>query len=176
VRRTREERLVLVDASDQPVGEEEKLAAHRNGGKLHRAFSVFLVNDRGEHLLQRRALSKYHFRGLWANACCGHPRPREAVASAARRRLYEELGIDAELSEIFTFAYTAEDPESGLTEKEIDHVFVGRFDGFPQPHPDEIDAIRWVHPKTLARELEESPERFAPWFLEAAPRVFELAG
>jgi len=171
LRKTREERLVLVDESDRKVGEEEKLAAHRDGGKLHRAFSIFIENHRGEQLLQRRARAKYHFRGLWANACCGHPRPEEALESAARRRLREELGIDAELTELFSFAYTAEDPESGLTEKEIDHVFVGRFDGFPQPHPDEIDEIRWVHRAALARELEDSPAGFAPWLLEAAPRV-----
>ena len=172
MRRTAEEKLVLVDLADRAVGEEEKLAAHRDGGKLHRAFSVFIVNRRGEHLLQQRASTKYHFRGLWANACCGHPRPQELLASAARRRLREEMGIDAELDEIFSFLYTAEDRESGLTEREIDHVFVGRFDGFPQPHPDEIDAIRWARPETLEREFQERPERFAPWLLEAAPRVF----
>ncbi len=170
-RLARAERLVLVDPSDQPIGEEDKLAAHRDGGKLHRAFSVFVENDEGEQLLQRRARSKYHFRGLWANACCGHPRPQEDIAAAARRRLREELGLDVELSEIFSFAYVAEDPESGLTERELDHVFVGTCNGFAQPHPDEIDEIRWVRPETLNREVEERPEGFAPWFLEAAPRV-----
>src|SRR5215217_4115097 len=148
------EQVVLVDELDQPVGVERKLPAHQGGGKLHRAFSVFIVNREGKLLLQRRAAGKYHFGGLWTNACCSHPRPGQDVAAAAHARLREEFGFDAELSEAFSFVYRAEDPASGLTEHEFDHVFVGTFDGTPQPNPREIDGWEWVDPFELLADIE----------------------
>src|SRR4051794_23646258 len=131
--------LILVDEHDNPVGYSAKLAAHENGGRLHRAFSIFIFNSRGEMLLQRRAAGKYHFGGLWTNACCSHPRRGESTVDAAHKRLREELGLDTDLREIFSFTYRATDSVSGLTEHEFDHVFVGRFDGTPLPNAGEID-------------------------------------
>ena len=167
-----DEEVVLVDEFDREIGTCEKLAAHWDGGRLHRAFSVFLFHPTdGRLFLQRRALEKYHFPGLWTNACCSHPRPGEATEAAAHRRLNEELGIDAEISEKFAFVYRAEDPASGLTEHEFDHVFLGTFDGEPNLNLQETDAWRWIEREDLLAELATSPENFTPWFKIALERV-----
>lgn len=157
-----EERVVLVDERDVQVGTMEKQQAHREG-RLHRAFSVFVLNACGEVLLQRRAAEKYHSAGLWTNTCCSHPRPGEPVAAAARRRLREEMGIDAALTPLFAFTYRARvGPE--LEEHEYDHVFLARHDGDPVPDAEEVDAWRWVPMEDAAREAREHPEAFTPWF------------
>ena len=133
--------VVLVDNKDRELGTMEKMEAHEKG-LLHRAFSVFLFNKKGEMLLQRRALDKYHSAGLWTNACCSHPKPDEEVQSAANRRLGEELGISAELNHQFSFYYKS-DYENGLSEHELDHVFFGNFDEEPQLNPEE--AMDWKY-------------------------------
>ena len=157
--------VVLVDEHDRELGPMDKLEAHRNGGRLHRAFSVFLYDRSGRHLLQRRATGKYHFGGLWSNACCSHPGVGEDVVASAERRLAEELGIrGVALRRVETFLYKAHDGVSGLTEHELDHVLVGRFDGEPIPNPGEVGEWRWVDDAALRREMAESPERFTPWF------------
>ena len=168
------EEIILVDEQDREVGFAEKVDAHRDGGRLHRAFSIVLFNSRGEMLLQLRAAAKYHFGGLWTNACCGHPRRGEELEPAARRRLREELGIDAELREVFAFTYTATDPRSGLTENEFDHVFVARFDGQVAPDPDEMDDVRWIDCAELERDLGMRPEAYTPWFARVIERLPEL--
>lgn len=157
-----EEHVVLVDERDTEIGTMEKQRAHAEG-RLHRALSVFVLNARGEMLLQRRAASKYHSGGLWTNACCSHPRPGEPVEAAARRRLREEMGIDCPLEPAFRFTYRA-DVGGGLVEHEYDHVFLARHDGDPAPDPDEVDAWRWVSVARLADEVADEPERFTPWF------------
>src|SRR5580658_4397934 len=121
-----QEEVVLVDESDQPVGVMEKMEAHRRG-LLHRAFSVFIFNSRGEMLLQQRAPEKYHSAGLWTNACCSHPRPGEDTREGAVRRLKEELGFTTHLEKLFEFTYRSEF-DNGLTEFEFDHVFIGVYD------------------------------------------------
>lgn len=158
------EHVILVDEQDRPIGVAEKVAAHQNGGQLHRAFSVFLLNDRGQMLLQRRAATKYHFGGLWTNACCSHPRQNQGTDVAARDRLQFEMGIDAPLEERFAFVYRAHDPVSGLTEHEYDHVFVGRFDGTPSPHPQEVSDWRWMEPTALLEDVRRNPQQYTPWF------------
>ena len=168
--------VVLVDESDRPVGSAPKLAAHQNGGRLHRAFSIFIFNSAGQMLLQRRAPGKYHFGGLWTNACCSHPRAGPSLADSARARLRHEFGFDVPLEELFSFVYRAEDPVSGLTEHEFDHVFVGRFDGEPAPNPDEIDSWRWIDPSELLRDVERHPDRYTPWFRIVLDRVLERVG
>lgn len=157
-----EERVVLVDENDAEVGTLEKQRAHQEG-RLHRAFSVFVLNSRGEMLLQRRAAAKYHSPGLWTNTCCSHPRPGEPVDAAARRRLREEMGIDCALTPLFAFTYRAQ-VGPGLVEHEYDHVFVARHDGDPAPSPDEVDGWRWVPVDQVAREVREHPDAFTPWF------------
>ncbi len=164
-----EERVVLVDTDDVELGTLEKLRAHMEGA-LHRAFSVFVFNARGEMMLQRRAAAKYHSGGLWSNTCCSHPRPGEAVAAAAHRRLREEMGFDCALDEAFRFVYRA-DVGGGLTEHEYDHVFVGRFDGEPALNPAEVEAWRWVSTDQVCREVETTPEAFTFWFRVALAEV-----
>lgn len=161
------EKVILVDENDRPIGTENKLRVHQNGGRLHRAFSVFIYDRDGRMLLQRRAAGKYHFAGLWTNACCSHPRPEETTIDAARRRLREELGIEIELREALSFTYHAFDPESGLDEREFLHVLTGTYEGECRPDPDEIAEIRWVKDQLIQRETSATPERFTPWFLEA---------
>ncbi len=165
------EEVILVDESDRAIGFAEKIQAHLDGGKLHRAFSIFIFDSRGRMLLQKRAAAKYHFGGLWTNACCGHPRRGEEVAEAAHRRLGEELGIEIELAEVHSFVYEATDAKSGLTEREYDHVLVGRFDGNAVPNPDEIDELKWVEVAELQDDVLANASRYTPWFAEAIPAV-----
>lgn len=157
-----EEKVVLVHEQDEAIGVEEKISAHLLGA-LHRAFSVFVVNAAGQLLAQKRALTKYHSRGLWSNTCCGHPRPDEALEKAARRRLSEEMRFDSHLTELFAFVYRA-DLEDGLIENEYDHVLVGCFEGAPTPDPTEIAEWRWVDLATLSVDLKEHPESYTYWF------------
>lgn len=157
------ERVILVDTLDRPVGAGDKLEVHREG-QLHRAFSILIFNARGDLLLQRRAEGKYHFAGCWSNSCCGHPRPGEPTYRAALRRLGEELGLQAPLTEDARLVYRAVDPDSGLTEHEYLHVFRGRFVGEPRPDPDEVGAWRWMSVPGVRRALARSPGLFTPWF------------
>ena len=130
--------VILVNSMDEPVGTMEKMEAHQKGGTLHRAFSVFIFNSKGEMLLQRRALSKYHSGGLLSNTCCSHPMPGETTLEAANRRLKEEMGMECELSEKFAFEYRAE-LDHDLVEWEYDHVLVGITDVLPKINPSEVD-------------------------------------
>ncbi|MEO8946019.1 MAG: isopentenyl-diphosphate Delta-isomerase [Gemmatimonadaceae bacterium] len=157
-----EERVVIVDEFDQAVGCVEKLLAHRTG-LLHRAFSVVILNPRGEMLLQQRALSKYHSGGLWSNACCGHPRLGEGTVAAGERRLQEELGISCTLEEAGSFVYTANLDDS-LVEHEYDHVLLGTADTNPIPDPLEAMAWRWFNVRDLTREMSINPSHFTTWF------------
>lgn len=164
------ERVVLVDENDKEIGSEEKIKAHEDGGKLHRAFSVFIFNSKGELLLQKRAVSKYHFGGLWTNTCCSHPHPDEPIEKTVHEKLKQEMGFDTELKEVFTFIYRAEF-DNGLTEHEFDHVFIGKFDGEPQPNPEEADDWKWVNVEELQRDVKENPDIYTPWFKIALERV-----
>jgi isopentenyl-diphosphate Delta-isomerase len=156
------EHVVVIDEADAALGEGEKLDVHRTG-TLHRAFSVFAFNAAGELLLQRRALSKYHSGGLWTNTCCGHPRPGEATADAARRRLGEEMGIGCgDLRPAGTLRYRAEIAD--LVENELDHLLVTDVGETPVPNPDEVVEWRFVAPADLATWLQERPEDFTAWF------------
>ncbi len=155
------EEVILVNKKDEKIGTEEKMKAHREG-KLHRAFSIFIFNSKGELLLQQRAETKYHAPGLWSNTCCGHPRPGEETGAAAVRRLKEEMGIDGvELKEVFSLAYDL--PVSGLVEKEFDHIFFGRFDGQPRLNPEEAQDFRWVNLEELKRDIEKNEKKYTPW-------------
>jgi isopentenyl-diphosphate delta-isomerase len=165
------ERVILVDEEDNEIGTEEKMEAHRLG-KLHRCFSIFIFNSKGEFLLVRRAKSKYHSGGLWTNTCCSHPRPGEDTATAAHRRLVEEVGFNTELHKAFTFTYRAK-LDKGMTEHEFDHVFVGIFDGKAVPNPKEVDEISYVEPSALTEDMKERPERYTAWFKISLGRVLE---
>ncbi|MBQ1027425.1 isopentenyl-diphosphate Delta-isomerase [Micromonospora sp. C95] len=164
---SRESHLVeLVDDTGLPVGEATVAAAHQPPGQLHRAFSVLLVAPDGRLLLQRRAATKTRFPLRWANSCCGHPKPGEALTEAANRRLSEELGAGpVPLREVGVYVYRAEDPATGRVEVEYDHVLRGEFhpDGALRPEPTEVAELRWVEPTQLAAALHREPDAYAPW-------------
>ena len=165
------EEVILVDESDTPLGTMEKIEAHRRA-LLHRAFSVFIFNSKGEMLLQQRAPQKYHSPGLWTNACCSHPRPGEDTKDAAIRRLREELGFSTNLEKVFHFTYRA-DFENGLTEFEFDHVFVGRYDEAIYPNRAEVsDHCHWS-PEMIRDSLTQRPDMFTSWFRLAFPLLSE---
>jgi isopentenyl-diphosphate Delta-isomerase len=164
-----EEQVVLVNEQDEALGTMNKLDAHRQG-ILHRAFSVFVFNDRGEVLMQRRAYGKYHSGGLWTNTCCSHPRNGEPTPIAAARRLAEEMGIRCRLEQAFTFLYKA-DVGQGLIEHELDHVFIGTDEGPARPDPAEVSDTAWMSPADLDAALTEHPEQFTAWLRLCWPRV-----
>ncbi len=159
----RQEFVILVDENDHPVGQMEKMQAHEEA-MLHRAFSVFLFNEKNEVLLQRRALSKYHSGGLYTNACCSHPRKGETVEQAAHRRLQEELGIDCDVKEVYQFMYRAE-LDHGMTENEFDHVLIGEYINQDIPfNPEEVDSVMWISFDELVDDIARSPEKYTVWF------------
>ena len=155
--------IEVVDELGNTIGEIEKVSAHENGGVWHRAISVFLSDTEGRMLIQKRAQSKYHFGGLWANSCCSHPSTSETPIEAAQRAMRVELGVTAPIREIGVVRYEALDASSGLTEREHDHVMVGQFDGLLHPNKDEVSDTRWVEIATLREEIELNPAEFAPW-------------
>ena len=157
------EELILVDADDNETGFISKAEAHDGGGVLHRAFSLFLFNEKGELLLQQRADSKRLWPGYWSNSCCSHPRRGESMEVATRRRLQDELNIGAELEYVYKFSYTADFGEAG-SENELCHVFLGRILGDVHANDHEIAATRFVSAADLESEMNGSPETFTPWF------------
>lgn len=166
------EEVILVDEADTPLGKMEKMEAHRKA-LLHRAFSVFIFNSKGEMLLQRRAAGKYHSPGLWTNACCSHPRPGEETLAAASRRLKEELGITTTLTKLFDFTYRSA-YDNGLTEFEFDHVFVGIYDDRDiQPDPAEVSDFCFRSSDDIQTDLQRSPAKYTTWFHLAFPLVSE---
>ena len=157
-----EEQVVVVSENDEILGLMEKMNAHENG-ILHRAFSVFLFNDKGEMLLQKRASGKYHSPNQWTNAVCSHPKIDETYLEGAQRRLNEELGITANLTEKFSFIYKA-DVGQNLWEHELDHVFTGNYEGNFALNEEEVSDIRYITMEALDAEMESNPENFTEWF------------
>lgn len=155
------ETLILVDEDGNPVGTGEKMSVHREG-LLHRCFSIFIFNDKGQLLLQKRAQAKYHSGGLWTNTCCGHPQNGESIASAAHRRLVEEMGFDCALEEVFTFTYKAR-LDNEFFEHEFDHVLVGRYNDAVSPNPDEADGYEWEDVDFVITDMDTNPERYTVW-------------
>lgn len=163
--------VILVNELDEALGVMEKMEAHEKG-LLHRAFSVFVFNSKGEWLLQQRADDKYHSPGLWTNTCCSHPQPGETVAQAAQRRLQEEMGFVTDLEKRFHFTYKA-DFDNGLTEHEFDHVFTGVYNGPIEPDQREVKSYRFVSSDLLKTQLQAEPHRFTAWFKIAYPQLEE---
>jgi isopentenyl-diphosphate delta-isomerase len=158
-----EEKVVLVNEQGQEIGLMGKQEAHEKG-LLHKAISIIIYNSKGEMLIQQRAHTKYHWAGIWSNTCCSHPRENESFAAAAHRRLFEELGFHAQLTEEFNFIYKAFDEPSGLTEHEFDTVFTGIYDGEMELNPDEVAATQWIQPNILMVDIQENPEKYSFWF------------
>jgi isopentenyl-diphosphate delta-isomerase len=154
--------VILVNENDDEIGFMPKLEAHQKGS-LHRAFSVFIFNSKGEMLLQQRAYGKYHSEGLWSNTCCSHPLPNEATESAAVRRLQEEMGIQTPLQFLYSFLYKAE-LDNGLTEHELDHVFWGTSDHEPIINTSEVANYKYINVEELTTDMRRNPARYTEWF------------
>ncbi len=161
-----ENNVILVDENDKEIGTMPKLEAHKKG-LLHRAFSIVIWNEKEEMLIQKRAYGKYHSAGLWSNTCCSHPLPGEITEDAADRRLKEECNFNTPLEYRFNFIYKTE-LENQLTENELDHVFVGKYNHTPVPNTEEISELRWICMDDLIFEMNQYPDQFTYWFKKLA--------
>lgn len=157
-----EEEVILVNTLDEQIGTMPKMEAHEKA-LLHRAFSVFIMNDQGETMLQQRAAHKYHSPLLWTNTCCSHQRVGETNIEAGRRRLQEEMGFTADLRELFSFIYKAPF-DNGLTEHELDHVMMGNFNGMPIINPEEVADFKWMKPEDVQIDIADNPQQYTVWF------------
>lgn len=159
---TTEEQVILVNQKDEPIGLMPKLQAHEEA-LLHRAFSVFVLNDKNEIMLQQRAANKYHSPLLWTNTCCSHQRQGEANIDAGKRRLQEEMGFSVALKELFSFIYKAPF-DNGLTEHEFDHVMIGYFNEKPNINKDEVEDWKWMSIEAVKDDMQKHPEVYTEWF------------
>lgn len=157
-----EEQVILVNNYDEKIGLMSKQEAHEKA-LLHRAFSVFIFNDKNELMLQQRALHKYHSPGLWTNTCCSHQRDGESSIDAGRRRLMEEMGFTVELKETTSFIYKTPF-ENGLTEHEFDHILVGEYNDKPNINSEEVASWKWVPLKNVKKNIKTNPEEYTSWF------------
>jgi isopentenyl-diphosphate delta-isomerase len=157
-----EEQVILVDENDNQIGLMPKMEAHEKG-VLHRAFSVFTFNKKGELMLQQRAVHKYHSPLLWTNTCCSHQRKGETNLEAGKRRLQEEMGFTAELKEVFSFIYKAPF-DNGLTEHELDYVLVGYFDDNPNINKEEVEDYKWMLLEDVKSDIDKNPSIYTEWF------------
>ncbi len=157
-----QEQVVLVNENDEPLGLMDKQEAHIKG-VLHRAFSIFIFNNKNQVLLQQRSEEKYHSPLLWTNTCCSHPRKNESYLNGAQRRLYEEMGFTCQLEKKFDFIYKA-DVGQGLTEHELDHVFIGAFNGEPVLNKKEVNDYKWMSISEIENDLKNYPEKYTEWF------------
>ena len=158
----KEENVILVNPNDEQIGLMPKLEAHEKG-VLHRAFSVFVLNDKNEMMLQQRAQHKDHAPLLWTNTCCSHQREGETNIQAGSRRLHEEMGFKTELKELFHFIYKAPF-DNGLTEHELDHVMIGYYNEEPKINPDEVENWKWMSIEEVLKDMQVHPEIYTVWF------------
>lgn len=157
-----QENVILVNEKDEQIGLMEKIEAHEKA-LLHRAFSVFVFNDRNELMIQQRAHSKYHSPGLWTNTCCSHQREGESNIEAGKRRLQEEMGFSTDLKDTISFIYKAPF-DNGLTEHEFDHILVGSYEGVPDLNPDEVAAWKWMSLEAIEEDMRNNPAIYTEWF------------
>ena len=164
--------VVLVNPQDEEIGKMDKLEAHMKG-LLHRAFSIFIFNDKGELLLQKRALGKYHSEDLWTNTCCSHPSPNESIESAGIRRLKEEMGFSCKLKKIFSFIYCVQ-LDNGLIEHELDHVLIGNYNENPLLNQLEASDFVWQSLDFIKSDIELNPSVYTSWFKIIMNDHFEI--
>jgi isopentenyl-diphosphate delta-isomerase len=158
----KEEQVILVNEYNEEIGTMPKMEAHEKA-VLHRAFSVFVMNDKGETMLQQRAANKYHSPLLWTNTCCSHQRVGETNIAAGKRRLQEEMGFVTELKELFSFVYKAPF-DNGLTEHELDHVMMGNYTEMPNINSTEVADWKWMKPEQIKHDIAQRPEIYTAWF------------
>ncbi|HAT80466.1 MAG TPA: isopentenyl-diphosphate delta-isomerase [Flavobacterium sp.] len=157
-----EENVILVNQNDEQIGLMPKMEAHEKA-VLHRAFSIFILNDKNEIMLQQRASQKYHSPLLWTNTCCSHQREGETNIQAGSRRLFEEMGFETGLKELFHFIYKAPF-DNGLTEHELDHVMIGYYNNKPKINPEEVESWKWMSIEDVAKDIQLQPEIYTVWF------------
>ncbi|PZW38870.1 isopentenyl-diphosphate delta-isomerase [Mesonia algae] len=157
-----EEKVILVNENDEQIGLMEKIEAHEKA-LLHRAFSVFVYNDKNEVMIQQRALSKYHSPGLWTNTCCSHQKEGETNVEAGKRRLMEEMGFQTDLKEVTSFIYKAPF-DNGLSEHEYDYILVGHYNEEPKINPDEVASWKWMSLEDIKKDMNNHPEKYTAWF------------
>jgi len=158
-----DEALIRVDSSDRPIGTLDKSACHDGAGLLHRAFSLFIFNPKGELLIHKRHPSKRLWPAYWSNSCCSHPRAGEDMTTAVGRRLQQELGLTARLQYLYKFEYRAEFGVAG-TEHELCWVYVGTTPATPVINTTEIAEWRWIAPEELFFNDTATTEIYTPWF------------
>ncbi|MDC6386674.1 isopentenyl-diphosphate Delta-isomerase [Flagellimonas taeanensis] len=166
-----EENVILVNEKDEQIGLMPKMEAHEKA-LLHRAFSVFIMNDKGETMLQQRASDKYHSPLLWTNTCCSHQREGESNIEAGKRRLMEEMGFTADLEELFSFVYKAPF-DNGLTEHEFDHVMIGFHNDAPNINPEEVADWKWMLPIDIKKDIAQNPAQYTEWFKIIFERFYD---
>lgn len=157
-----EENVILVNQNDEQIGLMPKLEAHEKA-LLHRAFSVFILNNKNEIMLQQRAHQKYHSPLLWTNTCCSHQREGETNIEAGSRRLFEEMGFQTDLKELFHFIYKAPF-DNGLTEHELDHVMIGYYNDNPEINIEEVEDWKWMKIEDIKTDIQEQPQIYTVWF------------
>ena len=155
------QKVILVDRNNKEIGTEEKIKTHKEG-LLHRAFSIFVFNSKGELLLQQRSKNKYHSSGLWSNTVCSHPRVGESYDQAIHRRMKEEVGFDCELKKVSDFIYRAE-LENDLIENEHDTIFIGQYNGIIKPNPEEVMSYKWISLSNLKKDIKNHPSNYSSW-------------
>ena len=166
-----EEKVILVDEQNRQIGLMPKMEAHEKA-VLHRAFSIFVMNEKGETMLQQRAAHKYHSPLLWTNTCCSHQRDGETNLEAGKRRLMEEMGFVVELKELFSFIYKAPF-DNGLTEHELDHVMIGYSNKEPQINPDEVADWKWMKPEDIKSDIAKNGANYTAWFKIIFERFYD---
>ena len=166
-----EEKVILVNENDEQIGLMPKMEAHKKA-ILHRAFSVFIFNDKNELMLQQRALHKYHSPGLWTNTCCSHQRDGESNIEAGKRRLLEEMGFSTDLKETTSFIYKAPF-DNGLTEHELDHILVGHYSDNPIINKDEVASWKWMPLENVKDDIVTHPELYTEWFKIIFDKFYE---
>ncbi|WP_420321915.1 isopentenyl-diphosphate Delta-isomerase [Flagellimonas sp.] len=167
----KEENVILVNEADEPIGLMPKMEAHEKA-VLHRAFSVFVMNNKGQTMLQQRAKDKYHSPLLWTNTCCSHQRDGESNVEAGKRRLQEEMGFQTELKELFSFIYKAPF-DNGLTEHELDHVMIGSYEDAPTINPEEVENWKWMYPSEIKEDITQNPKQYTAWFKIIFERFYD---
>lgn len=167
----KEEQVILVNEKDEQIGLMPKMEAHEKA-LLHRAFSVFVFNDKNELMLQQRALHKYHTPGLWTNTCCSHQRNGESNIEAGKRRLMEEMGFVTDLEESISFIYKAPF-DNGLTEHEYDHILLGKYNNAPNINPDEVADWKWMALEDVKTDIAKNPELYTAWFKVIFDKFYE---